>query len=299
MGSRYFFFDQDPISDSVGYETINIESFFGLLIMLPHLERQLAKGWFVREYPALTRRMEMKYPKKRKRTARETKHEAKRTRILKALPMAPLNVARRSRLAHSRMRRRRSFFPDGPPERFYVTLRTSYVAAYAPAAQTGQIGFDLNNPDDPFTTLAAVQPTYYDQYAAIYDRVVVLSGRVRIKYAHGNDDTTVMGYYQDGVNTHIGTADDFLSLPHVTSRILTPDIDIAIINHKFDTGKILGHPVDMSADGFTVNAGGPTEHAYGHLCFSNETSNIVGQLIITIHQDCIFHRVKKYISQSS
>lgn len=212
---------------------------------------------------------------------------------------APYNVRARSYLARSRMLRRPSYFPDGPPERFYVCLRTSYVAAYAPAAQTGQILFDLNNPDDPFTTLAAVQPTYFDQYAAIYDRVVVLNGRVRVKYVHGNDDTTVMGYYQDGVNTHIGTADDFCSLPHAVTRVLTPDIDIAIINHKFDCGKILGHRIDPSADAYTCNTGGPTEHAYGHLCFSNETSQIVGQLIITIHQNCIFHRVKKYISQSS
>jgi len=75
-----------------------------------------------------------------------------------------------------------------------IRMRTlSDLLAYAPAATTGTLNFNMNSINDPFGTLDDNQPMYYDQLSLIYGKYKVLSAYYTLTLVNTTADLCEVG----------------------------------------------------------------------------------------------------------
>lgn len=177
-------------------------------------------------------------------------------------------------------------FPSTKLVKFRV-VESIAQASGAGAIQTFQ--FKLNSLNDPTGVLSASLPLGLDQWAAMYQRYVVVGTKVYLK-AHAESVTGSIVY---GLNimqdsSALSNYKHYMEMPRTRSKLLSSDVDHSGLGvgwslKKNEKVRKVKDAEDYHAD-FSTTPGDPTEIRYAHLWFQdvNSTSAATLEGVLTL-----------------
>lgn len=197
----------------------------------------------------------------------------------RSYPRRPRRPRFGRRFRRYRRKKVTNMWPRGKLVKFSMVFRS------APAGNGGAIGVSVikaNSLNDPSGSITAQLPIGLDQWAGMYSKYKVVNSRINI-IAH---PTTITGAAVFGIHladsaTTLTDVDHYRELPATTSRIVSPDIDVAKCGLGFSPRKFFSIRNIKDADElegtFSTTPGDPTKLAYWHVFFQdhNNTDNVV------------------------
>lgn len=207
--------------------------------------------------------------------------------------------SRRSRRGRRRRRFQRNYRGRNPVP-YSVRRVLKSVLQYSFDASGGNIsviGFNLNNPNDPYGLYGTGQPLGHDQWSAFYERCAVIGGTIGVECVSLDGSNPVIA----GVNiqtspTALSTFEHYKELPHTALRLMTPEQDKTTFSLPFSVPKFFHHRKIMSDDRLSANIGSdPTDVLYAHL-FTQVADKTADQgklvCVITIRQIVVYFKPK-------
>lgn len=138
-----------------------------------------------------------------------------------------------------------------PPTRLFAQLEFSMGGSVTTTTTVGEIFIAANNPNDPGQTLSALQPTWYDQIQAFYNRYRVWGCKIQASF---HNTTALVPYivaiYPTRSSTGVTTIIDSVAQPHCKYREGggATGNDAARISHFCASSTMFGTPINMSTD---------------------------------------------------
>lgn len=129
--------------------------------------------------------------------------------------------------------------------------------------------FKANSLNDPFGTMGSELPLGLDQWAAMYQKYVVVASKFLVQF-HNQSSTGALavGCNLKNDNTTLSQMDHYRELPMVRSKILSPDVDHSGLGMSFRSKKYYRVNKFKDAENlhasFSTTPGDPTDIAYYH-----------------------------------
>lgn len=199
------------------------------------------------------------------------KHAKKIFSINKAMPYRSRRQYKRTRPIRARRRRLRAI-PTGIPQsklvKFKLTASSQSIAIGAGGALSGY-SFKVNSFNDPTGSMTAQLPRYLDQYAALYQKYIILGAKVQVRFVRvSGTGAQICGLHLDESNTMLTDHDDYREQFRTKTRMLTDQHNYATITINY-SGKKFWKVKDLKDDSeqegaLSLTPGDPTDIAYVH-----------------------------------
>jgi hypothetical protein len=138
-----------------------------------------------------------------------------------------------------------------PPTRIFARLTYSLGGSITTTTTLGEIFVAANNPNDPGLSLSALQPVWYDQIQAFYNRYRVWGSSIQVRC---NNTTASVPYelvvFPTRLATGVTAIFDAVGQPHAKYRQGSGSAgnDMTTINHYMSSAKLFGTPTGTSND---------------------------------------------------
>lgn len=120
------------------------------------------------------------------------------------------------------------------PQQKLVKMSSNYTGVVSGGAAFGAIAIKANSINDPWGALAATNPLGFNEYAAMYNKCVVVSSKIYI-LAHASTATGALMY---GVtlmpnSTLLTNINHYREQKYTSARMLSPDVDHSGVALKY------------------------------------------------------------------
>lgn len=151
-----------------------------------------------------------------------------------------------------------------------------------------------NSLNDPFGADGAQLPLGLDQWAAFYQKSVVVASRVLLQ-VHNSSSTgsIIIGVNLRPDTTNLADAQYYREVPMVRSKILSPDMDHTGLGLSFGAKRFFKVRKFMDAEdqqaSFSATPGDPTDLAYYHVWHQDldKSNNYTVEIVATIEYICL------------
>lgn len=191
----------------------------------------------------------------------------------KAMPYKRSKTTYRKKGQKGRPRRRRArkLPPLALPRSRLVRFR--YVTSGQLSGATGTIATAMvkaNDLNDPTGALSTALPLGLDQWAAQYQKYIVLGSKIIVRFNNtANTGMVAVGIHLDDDTTALTSVNHYKELPMTKQAVLTTQKDFALVKMNY-SGKRFWKLTNIKDDSeqeaaFSTTPGSPTDIAYFHI----------------------------------